>query len=474
MTSNKGDEVEKKDGALVSKFLSDAEAIKVKLDKVGEGFCLAKWMQTSLHLGTGHTNSCYHPPLHKIDVNEVQQNPAALHNTRQKKDARTQMLNGFKPRECSYCWAIEKSGHLSDRHYRSGEPWAAKHFDRIVENRELDVIPTYVEVNFGNTCNLECSYCSPQFSSKWQSQVNQLGAYPTLPLHNAPEFFKGDKRVISIKEKNPYVEAFWKWWPRLYLEIEHFRMTGGEPLLDENTYRVFDYVLKNPRKIHLAVTSNFSQNDKIMHEYLSRVQKLCDGRIEHFMQYVSCDSWGKQAAYSRAGMDFDLVWSNVNRFLAEIPYGNSLTFIITMHNLAATGVKELLENILVLRKQHSTTYQRVWFDTPYLRAPVWQSLQILTPDCTKYLEDAISYMKENMETEETRFHGFKDYEVQRLQRVLDWMKQGKENVAPDRANFFKFFTEYDKRHNLSFLHTFPELSDFWVLCHAEATKRIRD
>ena len=31
------------------------------LDKTGKGFCLAKWNQVTMHLGTGMTHSCHHP-----------------------------------------------------------------------------------------------------------------------------------------------------------------------------------------------------------------------------------------------------------------------------------------------------------------------------------------------------------------------------------------------------------------------------
>jgi hypothetical protein len=46
--------------------------------------------------------------------------------------------------------------------------------------------------------------------------------------------FTGERRPIPAREDNPYVEAFWKWWPDLYPELEHFRMTGGEPMMDKN------------------------------------------------------------------------------------------------------------------------------------------------------------------------------------------------------------------------------------------------
>ena len=114
---NKGDGV---DENFKSDFLTDAERAQQKLDTVSPSFCLAKWKQLSLHLTTGMNNSCYHPPLHRADAEAIKTNPSALHNTEHKKQQRKLMLEGTRPPECSYCWAMEDNNKLSDRHYRSG------------------------------------------------------------------------------------------------------------------------------------------------------------------------------------------------------------------------------------------------------------------------------------------------------------------------------------------------------------------
>ena len=451
------------DGTLNSEFMSSAEQMK---NKLGPALCLAKWQQTSLHLTTGHTNSCYHPPLHRINADDLARNPSALHNTEHKKAQRARMLSGEKPEECSYCWRAEATGNLSDRHYRSGEPWAAEHYEQILIEDPLtwNVNPAYVEVNFSNVCNLRCSYCSPQFSSTWAQEVSRHGAYPTSNRHNSPDYFVGDRHVIPNRDHNPYLEAFWRWWPDLYPQLKHFRMTGGEPTMDKNTYRVFDYVLANPKPdLHLNTTSNFSQEPVVFDKYLDYVKRLCEGEnIEHFMQFVSLDTWGKQAEYVRHGMDFDLVIANVERFLAEVPYRNSLTFIITVSNLAIPNMHKLLEHILHLRNKHSSSYQRVWFDTPMLREPLWQSPKGMPPSYRHRLQKTVDWMKLHPETVSNRFHGFKDYEVQRLQRVVDQMDVQFADKA--KVDFYRFFSEHDRRRNTNFLDTFPEMSDWWDEC----------
>ena len=450
-----------------SVFLTGAENMR---DLLGEGLCLAKWKQVSLHLPTGLNNSCYHPPLHSIDASAVTLNPSALHNTTHKKEQRKIMLRQERPGECSYCWTQEDLGNLSDRHYRSGEPWAAKDFHSILESTgDEDVVPSYVEVNFNHACNLSCSYCSPQFSSTWQAEVDKSGGYPTLPIHNDPSHFTGRNRPIPAREENPYVNAFWRWWPELYPELEHFRMTGGEPLMDKNTYRVFDYVLANPSpKLHLNVTSNFSVEPALFEKYLDYVKQMTTNEpkyLEHFMQYVSLDAMFERAEYGRHGMNFERVWENVNRFLAEVPNRSSLTFIITMNTLNVTGLHELINAIHGLRQVYSKTYQRVWFDTPILRQPAWQNVQILPSEYTDPLEEAWAFMCSKMEQPENPFKGFKDYELQRLQRVIDYMQEGckldPEYVKLQRANFYRFFNEHDQRRGTDFVATFPEMKEFW-------------
>ncbi len=468
---NKGDKTKvNEDGSLESHFFIDANEMQEKLNAVSPSMCLAKWQQVSLHLTTGHTNSCYHPPLHKIPTDRLEIDPSSLHNTPTKIAARKEMISGTRPAECSYCWNIEDTGNLSDRAYRSGEPWAAEHFDAIVNGDPAVSTPSYVEVNFNSNCNLSCSYCSPQFSTSWMKEVKKHPeGFPTIVPHNKMEYFSGERMPMLHREDNPYVDAFWKWWPDLYPELKHFRMTGGEPLMDKNTYKVFDYVLENPKPdLHLNVTSNFSVEPKLFDKYMGYMARLCEGeKIEHFMQYVSIDTFGPQAEYLRHGLDFNRMLDNVYRFLEEVPYRNSVTFIVTMNMLSLPNLHLLLNEVLTLRENYSDTYQRVWFDTPLLRQPKWMTLQMAPYSLQDNLHALKDWMGDNMETVDTRFHGFKDYEVQRIERDIAWMRGGVESrfeLLRRKADFYLFFNEHDRRRGTNFLETFPELESFWNQC----------
>jgi hypothetical protein len=237
--------------------------------------------------------------------------------------------------------------------------------------------------------------------------------------------------------------------------------------MDKNTYKVFDYVLENPKSdLHLNVTSNLSVEQKLWDKYLGYVKKLCQGDIEHFMQYVSVDTWGIQAEYIREGLDFNLLWDRVHQFLEEVPSYSSITFIITMNNLSVSNLDKLMEGILALRKTYSKDFQRVWFDTPVLRTPSWQSMQILPESYVMKLNTLRNWMEGNLETEGDLYHGFKDYEVKRLERDIAWMQESlsDEYKTQQKADFYRFFSESDKRHSTNFLETFPEMINWWNEC----------
>lgn len=451
----------------MSKYNDDALHAKEKLAEVSDSHCLAKWFQTSLHLTTGHTNSCYHNPPHKIPEDTLYQ-PHMLLHTQQRLEEKMQLLAGQKPSGCDYCWKMEEQGSMSDRHYRSGEPWAMDNFNKASTSALLSSKghddPTYLEVDFNSACNLKCMYCSPQYSTTWMADAKLHGAFPTIEPHNDPAYFTGERKPIPNREYNPYVEAFWKRWPLTYKGLKHFRMTGGEPLLDNNTYKVFDYILDNPKPdLHLNVTSNFSVEPEIFKKYMEYSKRLCDGEnIEHMMQFVSLDCFGDKAEYIRSGMDFNRVWDNVNTFLDSIPGRNSVTFIITMNALNLTSLQELLTGIHGLRQIYSDTYERVWFDVPTLTSPEWMSIQNLPASYQHILHKVIDTSKGNCGD----FKGFRDYEVQKLERNMTFMKQplDPKQLTKNRVNFHRFFEEYDKRTGKKFLDVFPEMEDFYADC----------
>ncbi len=162
-------------------------------------------------------------------------------------------------------------------------------------------------------------------------------------------------------------------------------------------------------------------------------------------------------------MEFDLLYSNVTDFLANSEK-HSLTFIITFNVLSYTGFYSYMENILKLRKQYNRDRQLVWFDVPQLTDPDFMNPKLL-PEMVKELEKTVEFMKYNPETRWNEFKGFSDFEISKVQRLIDWIKS---DTAFDKEksmkNFWLFWAEHDKRRGTNFLNTFPELENFYENC----------
>mgnify|MGYP003492704122 CR=1 FL=1 len=147
---------------------------------------------------------------------------------------------------------------------------------------------------------------------------------------------------IPARDYNPYVEAFWKWWPDLYKQLSLFRMTGGEPLMDVNTYKVLDYIIDNPKKnLHLALTTNLCPDKKLLEKYYSKLDKIKENEsLQQITMYVSCDAYGKRAEYIRNGMDFDYLVNNADTFLTNYPMSSKVTFSLSF--IATINFDELI------------------------------------------------------------------------------------------------------------------------------------
>lgn len=496
----------------MSEYDNAADIAENQLKKISKTMCYAKWAQVSMHLTNGTTHSCYHPPPHKIDLEKIKTNPSALHNTDQKKQERKMMLDGKRPSGCSYCWKIEDSGNRSDRIYKSGEYWAQNSRADIFDTIDVgDINPRYVEVNFNQACNLKCMYCSPHLSTEWESEIKKHGPIEifnkdkTITYHNDISALQ-DQGLMPLKSKqseNPYLTAFWKWWPELYKTIEVFRITGGEPLMDSNTFKVLDYIYENPNTwLELSITSNMSPpKPELMDKFIDKVKKLEEIQIwedkkrfntgsgnhwyvnpalKNFSLFVSVDSVNKQAEYIRSGLDYNFMKENVERFLTDTN-NTTLTFINTFNALGIVKFKEYLEYILDLRNKFSRDNQgikrvpiydpynthpdyeihprqRVWFDIPILRNPEYHAVQILPKDFSKFIQEGIDFMKANSNTE--NFCGFYDFEIKKAERNLKIFLEDATDQTINRMNFVKYITQHDHRRDTKFLEVFPEFTDF--------------
>jgi len=139
--------------------------------------------------------------------------------------------------------------------------------------------------------------------------------------------------------------------------------------------------------------------------------------------------------------------------------------MITFNLFAVTNFEQLLSKILEWREKYNgldqTQWQRVRFDTPYLKEPIIFDMNILPKQqFMPYMYQSLAYIRDNLD--KTNVCKFSYLEYERFRRVVDYMESTiyDENKTKEaRRNFYNWFTEYDRRRGTDICKTFPELAE---------------
>jgi hypothetical protein len=276
--------------------------------------------------------------------------------------------------------------------------------------------------------------------------------------------------TVYEEDVNPYVEAWWKWWPEVSKTLTILRITGGEPLLQKSTWRLLDDLEQNPLpNLELNINSNFGVKPILIDRLVEKVNKLLDtGAIKDFKIFSSIDTWGDPAEYIRTGLDLTVWEKNLDTYLTKT--NRPITFMITFNILSVPSFTRLLNKILEWRIKYNGTdqnkWQRIRFDTPYLKEPLQYDMLILPKDeFMPYMKQHLAFIKDNLDDRDRT--KFSELEYEKFRRVVDYMDSTNytaEKLKEGRRDFFNWFTEYDRRRGTDFTKTFPELENFYYDC----------
>jgi len=440
--------------------MTDLEFKQQVLDTKSASFCAAKWYNATIWLGSGMTTSCHHPPAHLVDIDKVRANPRLLHNTDQKKEDRRKMIAGERPAGCEYCWKIEDMGvdAVSDRVYKS-RIYPIEALKEAYETPlDSDVNLRTLEIAFDRTCQFACSYCNPAFSSTWVNDIRKNGPYNGLVSDGRNHFTHTHdaSQLYKFGETNPYVEAFFAWWESdLHRTLQELRITGGEPLMSGETWKLIDWFKHNPGRsqTRLAINSNLGTAVN-----LDRLMNSIDG-LEVDL-YTSNESVGLQAEYIRDGLVWDDWANNVERLLDSGKF-RGIHIMNTINALCLYSLDQFLECIMNWKREYGR--DAVSFTLNILRFPSFQSPLVLPDELRTVFRQRLEVWLDAWWDSEF----LHEHEVNHVQRLIDYLDIVKtpHSEAFDRPrllnDFKQFYTQYDQRRGKCFDLAFPALKPWY-------------
>ena len=431
------------------------------LDTKSASFCGSKWYNATIWLGSGQTTSCHHPLPHAVSVEQVLANPAALHNTPEKKEQRRQMQNGERPSGCEYCWKIEDSSStaISDRPYKSMIFSEEELNDAFNLPPDSDVNLRTLEIAFDRTCNFACSYCNPAFSTTWVRDIKTNGGYSGLHSDGRNHFTHAhdSSQVYGYSDTNPYVEAFFKWWETdLHKTLRELRITGGEPLMSGHTWKLLEWFKENRGKSQtkLAINSNLGLEPNKLDEFIDAVRDL-DVEI-----YTSCESMNGQAEYIRDGLNYYQWFDNMVKLQLSGAV-KQIHVMATINGLCLPKLPDFLAHMMDFKQAYGRDSLTVTLNI--LRFPSFQSPLVVPDDikqnCAARLQQFLDQFGDS--------HWLHQMEVEHIRRLIEYLNSvesphaGASSLDILQKDFKTFYTQYDQRRNKDFIKTFPELKDWY-------------
>lgn len=234
------------------------------------------------------------------------------------KEVRQSMMNGEWHPECERCRQEELNGIRSRREYENddwgkwfGDISLEKVLPHTQEDGTIDAknLPVeFVDIRYGNFCNLKCRMCGPTDSHQWYDDfVKVTGKTEYKDTHERIKLQKNDKgrwftdQYDWFQNNNRYWSNFEQYAPN----AKKLYIVGGEPLIiDEHQESLERLVASGKAKdIQLEYNSNLTMvPDRLVYLW------------EQFKQIrigVSIDGIGDVFNYQRTPAKFDSVYKHM-------------------------------------------------------------------------------------------------------------------------------------------------------------------
>ena len=244
-----------------------------------------------------------------------------------RKEIQTALENNVEHASCQACWDDEHAGKKSRRQWHNS-------MNHPVTDREDQ--PQILDLKMGNTCNMKCRTCNPEVSSQWYREDWELAAQPAEGIAYA-EYLKRWRRIpASYHDDNHDLwHTMSKWVPNA-VYIDYY---GAEPMLIKKNFEVLQTAVDQGTAKNIDL--HFSTNGTVWNDELENLLK----QFKRVYFDLSIDDIGDRCGYIRYSSTWDLVASNLERFLLAQRSNKNFQFgvCITVNSLNIYYLDEIFD-----------------------------------------------------------------------------------------------------------------------------------
>tara|TARA_Y100000748_G_scaffold14859_1_gene11688 strand:- start:3184 stop:4383 length:1200 start_codon:yes stop_codon:yes gene_type:complete len=257
-------------------------------------------------------------------------------NSDQIKNIRLKMIKGENISSCSKCVEQESRGYKSMRESQDME----ENFSLTKEDGSVDVMPTTMELHFGNLCNLKCKMCGQQYSNQIGKELIEIGKSDNEFLN----WVYKESGNVNIWTNNLSVEYKWfqnkkiknKLFEYISKNITNLTVIGGEPTVIPEFWELFEYLEQKDtlKNLSITLTTNLTNVNPKLTNWLPK--------MKNWKVWASVDGINERTEYIRYPSNFRKICDNLEFYKKLLGTNGSITLSPAIQLLNIDQLDELL------------------------------------------------------------------------------------------------------------------------------------
>jgi organic radical activating enzyme len=352
------------------------------------------------------------------------------------KSIRSDMLKGKLVNGCEQCYKQEQYGISHRNNYNNY--WLKKESGRkkLASGTHIPETIEYIDLRFGNLCNLKCKSCSTINSSQFEKELfdiqesnPKIGNYISMTRYDdINDWYNTDMFMENIKSQTD--------------NILEMYITGGEPTIIDKNYEMLEYFIEQgkSKNIFLKLNTNMTNMQDTFLNMISQFKQV--------MFFASIDGFGTMQEYIRYPSKWEQIDKNLNK-LVEKTKDNIIIKVSPVIQSTNLGlITELFEYLENFNRIHDKTVVAIY--PIILHSPIQLDLLYLPINYKKTCWDRIEqWLEKSCKFQPADFHTTMTALKNKCLMEVD----GEEQLN----RFMEFNSMFDAHRGVSLQDVNPEL-----------------